>query len=349
MIGILFHGPEVFDSGWAARLLRAFPRARCMLAGTMSRTALFDSGLKGVETPGAMPSVCVKALARNCSAVLLATSSKGERPGLVFGRLVAGKAGVGVPVAQAECSGPAWAAHTGACPSRLRAALEKLGFLPRPSPEARIEVWREGGRVLRRMTTAAKGDFVLVGGIVVGRALGGDIIFSAAGRSIKEIRGVRVKAHGLEKIERLGGVDLAEAKLASTRALRRGKVPARLTKGSGNGVVFIDHAGMHVYDLARGAAGAVTVGDDTTGVAGDILRRFGVPVVGIVDGDGDGLHAGELAPGSVVLTVKADDKAGLMVLEKIFQKKTRSRLTFTVINKRIVELLKWHILTRVEH
>lgn len=52
MIGMLFHGPEVFDTGWAARLMAAFPGARYMLAGTMSRTALFDSGLQGVETPG---------------------------------------------------------------------------------------------------------------------------------------------------------------------------------------------------------------------------------------------------------------------------------------------------------
>lgn len=349
MIGVLFHGPEVFDSGWAAKLMRAFPRARFMLAGTMSRTALFDSGLEGVETPGAMPSACVRELARDCSAVLLATSSKGQRPGLVFGRLVAGKAGVGVPVAQAECSGPVWAAHAGRCPAPLRAALKKLGFLPRPSPEAAIEVWREGGRVLRRMTTAAKGDFVLVNGIVVGRALGGEIVFCAAGRSIKEIRGVRVKAHGLEKIERLGGVDLAGAKLASARALRRAKAPARLTKGRGKGVVFIDHAGMHVYTLAAGAAGAVTVGDDTTAVAGDILRRFGVPVIGIVDGDGDGLHAGEPAPGSVVFTVKADDKAGLRLKEKFFGGKSRAPGSFEELREAVAGFLSGEVLGRKEY
>ena len=31
----------------------------------------------------------------------------------------------------------------------------------------------------------------------------------------------------------------------------------------------------------------VTVGDDTTLVAGDILYRFGVPIIGITDGDID--------------------------------------------------------------
>ena len=49
---------------------------------------------------------------------------------------------------------------------------------------------------------------------------------------------------------------------------------------------------------------AVTVGDDTTAIAGDILARLGIPVIGIVDGDLDRL-AGctTMLPGSVVFRV----------------------------------------------
>lgn len=350
MIGVLFHGPEVFDSGWAARLIKAFPRARLMLAGTMSRTALFDSGLKGVETPGIQPSKCVQLLARDCSAVLLATRSKGQRSGLIFGRLVAGRAGEGVPLVQAECSGPVYSAQSGRCPISVSATLRELGFSRTASPEARIELWHEGGLLYRRMTTAEQGDYVLVNGIIVGRAKGGEVVLVARGRVIIEIRGVSVKPHGLEKLERFGGVDLASAKLASTARLRSNSVKARLGKCCGEGVVFIDHAGMYVYSLAEKTGGAVTVGDDTTAVAGDILRRFGVPVIGIVDGDGDSLHAGGgLAPGSVVFTVKADDKAGLKVQAKFFAGKTQSSCLFKELKQSIPEFLVKEILSRADY
>ena len=350
MIGVLFHGPEVFDSGWAARLIKAFPRARLMLAGTMSRTALFDSGLKGVETPGIQPSKCVQLLARDCSAVLLATNSKTPRSGLIFGRLVAGRAGTEVPLVQAECSGPVYSAQSGRCPVSVCAALKKLGCSRTASPEARMELWHEGGLLCRRMTTAEKGDYVLVNGIIVGRAEGGEVVLYARGRSITEIQGVSIKPHGLEKLERFGGVDLASAKLASAARLRSNSVKARLGKCCGEGVVFIDHAGMHVYSLAEKAGGAVTVGDDTTAVAGDILRRFGVPVIGIVDGDGDSLHAGGgLAPGSVVFTVKADDKAGLKVRKKYFAGKTRSCRLFKELKQSIPAFLAKDILSRADY
>jgi len=346
MTGVLFHGPEVFDSGWAARFKRAFPRGRFMLAGTMSRTALHDSGLEGVAAPGLQPSACLKLLGKKCSALLIVTASKSEKSGLTFGGLVTGRAGLKLPVVQAECAGPVYAAHAGACPPRLAAALGKLGFLRTRAPETRIELWNEGGALCRRLTTCAKGDFILVDGIVVGRANGTEVVLVARDRAITELRGVTVKPHGLEKVRRLGGVDLAAAKLASTRTLRRGG-RARILKAAGKGVVFIDHAGMHVYALAEKAAGAVTVGDDTTAVAGDILRRYGVPVVGIVDGDGDGIHqGGSLAPGSVVLTVKADDREGLRVRRLIFRGSGRTGKSFSRVRSEIEHLLSGVLLGR---
>ena len=339
MTGVLFHGPEVFDSGWAARFKRAFPRGRFMLAGTMSRTALHDSGLKGVAAPGLQPSACLKLLGKKCSTLLIATASKSVNSGLTFGGLVTGRAGLKLPVVQAECAGPVYAAHAGACPPRLAAVLGKLGFIKTRAPETRIELWSEGGALCRRLTTCSKGDFILVDGIVVGRAKGPEAVLVTRNRAITEIRGVAVKPHGLEKLTRLGGVDLAAAKLASTRALRRGG-RARVAARRGRGVVFIDHAGMHVYELAGKAGGAVTVGDDTTAVAGDILRRFGVPVIGITDGDGDGLYNGSLAPGSLVLRVKADDKAGLRVRRAVFGGRTRSLSNFETVKLKVLRLLK---------
>jgi hypothetical protein len=189
------------------------------------------------------------------------------------------------------------------------------------------------------MTTAAPGDSLLVDGIIVGRAAAREIVFVAEGRRLTAVRGAAVKAHGLEKLERLGGVDLRTAKLASARRLRREDSVPRVRPRRGKGMVFIDHAGMHVYELIRGAQGAVTVGDDTTAVAGDILHRFRLPLIGIVDGDGDGLLArGNMPPGSCVLTVKADDQVGCRVSRELFHGRRRSALPFAVMKARILEL-----------
>ena len=350
MIGMLFHGPEVFDTGWAARLMAAFPGARYMLAGTMSRTALFDSGLQGVETPGTMCSPAAQALATDCGVILLATCSKSTEAGLTLGKIVAQKLETAQPFIQAECAGMVYAAHGGNCPPDVAAALQALGFAQTDSPQASIDTWHEGARLYRRMRTAQRGDYVLVDGIFIGKAQGGEVVLATEGRRIVEVRGVDVKEHGLEKIERFGGVDLANAKLASTAQLRSDAVDARISMSDGQGVVFIDHAGMHVYELARECAGAVTVGDDTTAVTADILRRFGVPVIGVVDGDSDSLHtSGAFAPGSVVLTVKADDEAGLRVQKEIFQGGTRSSADFADIRDRVVALLAPEVIDRADH
>jgi len=75
----------------------------------------------------------------------------------------------------------------------------------------------------------------------------------------------------------------------------------------------------------------VTVGDDTTSIAGDILKRFDVRLIGITDGDADGLISGIrsgaldeyvnfLPPGSVIIRLKPerDDVVGKEVKERIF-------------------------------
>ena len=350
MMGLLFHGPEIFDTGWAARLKLAFVGARCMLAGTMARTALFDSGLQGIEAPGTMCSPAAQALAVHCDQILFASCSKSTEAGLTLGKIVAQKMGKDIPFLQAECSSMACTAHAGLFPPETLAILQSLGFTCVPSPDARIDTWHNGARLYRRMRTAKAGDYVLVNGIFIGKARGGDVVLATEGRQIVEVHGVDVKEHGLEKIERFGGVDLQTAKLASTAQLRADSAEARIRPTQGQGVVFIDHAGMHVYELAHACAGAVTVGDDTTAVTADILRRFSIPVIGIVDGDSDSLHSGgAFAPGSVVLTVAADDEAGLRVQQTIFQGRQRANASFADVKAQVAAMLQGETLHRIEH
>jgi len=72
------------------------------------------------------------------------------------------------------------------------------------------------------------------------------------------------------------------------------KKRAKVSYSAKGKVAFVDHTGYDVFKfLDEGICCAVTVGDDTTAIVGDVLERFGLPIIGIVDGDRDGLVRGE--------------------------------------------------------
>ena len=350
MTGLLFHGSDVFDRGWAARFMKKFPHGRCMLAGVMARAALFDSGLQGVETPDTELSECLRTLALDCSCLVLVICSKSLQSGMALGQIVSNKAQLKIPLIQAECRDRIYTPLSGECPSSVLATLQAMGFRYVAAPPASIDLWQTDNTVYRRINTTEAGDYVLVNGIFVGKAQGGEVILGVQDRRICEAHGINTKEHGLKKIEQSGGIDLATAKLVSTRRLRSSITNPSMDISHGTGVAFIDHVDAHTYTLAQEYAGAVTVGDDTTAIAADILRRFGLPVIGIIDGDSDNLHPnGGFAAGSTVLTVKDDDDAGLLVREAIFHKNNRCTLPLAEVKEKVLALLKPDILRQVDY
>jgi hypothetical protein len=91
-------------------------------------------------------------------------------------------------------------------------------------------------------------------------------------------------------------------------------------KASGYAVI-IDHLAENTFEIAKDADMAVVVGDDTSVVAGDLLTRLGIPMIGITDGDRDGItHHAHMPPGSVIIRVSPgnDDIVGRLVREEIF-------------------------------
>ncbi|HEX3013266.1 MAG TPA: DUF2117 domain-containing protein, partial [Methanobacterium sp.] len=88
-------------------------------------------------------------------------------------------------------------------------------------------------------------------------------------------------------------------------------------------VAFLNHAAEDIYKLKNEDI-VVTVGDDTTLVAGDILYRFGVPIIGITDGDIDkvvekGFKNGE----SLIIELESgyDDIIGQKIFHELFNGK----------------------------
>lgn len=353
MIGILFHGPEVFDSGWAHRIIEAFtPMAplRCVLAGTMGRTAAMDSGLPDIRCPGTQPSRILKELQSEVDLVIFANYAKSLSSGLLHGAMVAARANIGIPLLQIECSAGLFVEwNAGRCPEVIEILERRLGLRKHDRVENPDSIWEENGRICRRLTASAAGDFVLADGIVVGRATGGEIVIECEGRHIARASGMEVKTHGLEKLDHLGGVDLKSVKLATTRTLRRMEHTPRIMKRTGKGMAFVDHAAVRIYDRVRNMEGAVTVGDDTTAIVGDILYRFQMPVIGITDGDQDViLENARITPGSVVFTVRQDDDFGRTVFSEVFQNRAIIEEKFEVVRERIAALVRNELVRRQE-
>ena len=72
-------------------------------------------------------------------------------------------------------------------------------------------------------------------GIMEGRAVGDDVVLAWRYGHICEVRGVDVKEHGIEKLDRLGGVDLKRVKLVSTPTIRRSGCSPRPIESRGRG------------------------------------------------------------------------------------------------------------------
>ena len=263
MIGILFHGSEVFDSGWARRIVHAFSEIaplRCVLAGTMGQTAAIDSGLPDIHCPGGQPSQILRELQNSAIEVIFANYGKSESSGLLHGAMVAAKAGN--PLVHIECSSGLYVEfNPGSRPRVIQTLEQQLGLRKHKTAANPASFWEENGRTYRRITTAAAGDFVLVEGIIVGRATGEEIVIECENGHICRVGGTEIKTHGLEKLERLCCIDLKSVKLATTRTLRQTDRTPRIIKRTGKGMTFVDHSAVHLVVLTSQVVEKVVFGD----------------------------------------------------------------------------------------
>jgi hypothetical protein len=186
--------------------------------------------------------------------------------------------------------------------------------LPLPS-NIRIE----GGTLIRRISGAFPGENIRLDGIVIGEVvLPGPEIVCINGK-IVELRGGKIKPHGLEKLEKKK-IDLFTAKVKTGNIRRSNHKPRIKDIVRGGTVAIIDHCAESTFELIKGAGLVITVGDDTTAITADILTRLGIPVIGITDGDIDNVLMNSVVPaGSVILRVRSgfDDIVGQEVFEKL--------------------------------
>ncbi len=182
------------------------------------------------------------------------------------------------------------------------------------------------GVVCRKIAGASPDENIFLNGIVVGKSDSSDVTLVAENGILKRIIGGKIKEHGVEKI---GRIDLNKA-VVKTGLLRRSKIQPRIIYknqqdsykkvNSKLNISYLSHAAEDIYKL-KDSDLVVTVGDDTTLVAADILYRFNVPIIGITDGDLDRVvEEGFRTVGSMIVELESgwDDIIGNKIFLELF-------------------------------
>ena len=336
----MLHGPEIIDSGSALRLISYLQKlgpVRAVLGGTMGRVALIDAGLQDAVqvSPRRRPSQSIRDLDAICDIIFLLNLAKSRESGLAFGIMIAQASGKGKPLIQIDCGGRFVCLLRGDGEAAILAARLALDLgldLLSTYPIQSICSDDESGIIRRTLSSVYPGELISVNGTVIGRAAEGQVEIKARGGRIVYIKGVAVKQHGLEKLDY---VDLKRAIIRSG-SIRRTAAPQKRDAfgriGSHKDVAeaaFIDHCAEEAFEAAQDAGVAVSVGDDTTAIAGDVLSRLGIIIMGIVDGDLDRLGGStDIMPGSIIFRVLPgyEDVVGRLVMARIFKGRSRIRI-----------------------
>jgi hypothetical protein len=357
-IGIVVHGPDVVDSGMAAKVIDKigeFGNVSVVMAGTIGKTAVLDAHLENIIdiSKSLKPSRCIEDYFLTKDLVILLNHGKTTENGLLFANIVISriKDRNVKPLVQIERPGMPdgkvipW--NVKSCTEAekisklLDMALEEVPELITP-----ISIEDHGHRIIRNVYGVHAGEKIMINGIIVGFAKSENIRIISENGFIREIDGARIKEHGLEKLHGYNHripIDLRtcwvksgplrKSKFSVRKNIKvpenTGKISTEISDTSSNTktaskkikAAIIDHEAEKTFELIGDADVAVTIGDDTTDIAADILYRLNVPIIGITDGDIDGFsHMKHIYPGSVVIRLESgnDDIIGKKIRENIF-------------------------------
>ncbi|WP_458454679.1 DUF2117 domain-containing protein [Methanobrevibacter sp.] len=339
-IGIVVHGPNIIDSGYALKLIdliKGYGDVKARLGGTMGRTAVIDASLENVIdiSRKLVPSDSLKIFHDDgVDVIFLLNYGKSNVTGQVFGYKVYNHYvdkidEDDIPVIQIERPGEA--------DGSVIAWNNDLGLAEELSEELNLSIVTPGeiyenhikqddaGVNQRIVHGVGPGENIMVNSVIIGKTNSDKLTLIARDNHIVDIVGGELKPHGVEK---LGEVDLDSA-IIKTGLLRHAKVTPRVIsqdKPDAFKVTFLDHAGEDVYGF-RDSSLVITVGDDTTLISSDILYRFDIPVIGITDGDLDRVvEDGFKVKNSIIFELESgfDDIVGQDIKRLMFDGKHES-------------------------
>lgn len=339
-IGVVVHGPFIVDSGYALKIidfLKEYGEVRARLGGTMGRTAVHDAHLEDLIdiSTKRLPSESIDKFQEEGSDIIfLINSGKSDVTGHAFGYKVFKKSKSKPKLIQIERPG-----EVDGCVIPWRKSLKplaeeiaaKMGLQVVTPNLVMKEIFFngtdcnhkntiKGSKTYRKLVGVSKDENIFLNGIVIGKSTHEELILVAEDGIINQIIGGELKTHGVEK---LGKIDLNKA-IVKTGLLRRSAVNPRIVKSRElDGrfkIAFLNHAAEDIYRL-KDVDLVVTIGDDTTLVAADILYRFEVPIIGITDGDVDQVvESGFKSLGSMIVELESgwDDIIGEIIFSELF-------------------------------
>lgn len=341
-IGVVVHGPQIVDTGYAVKILKLlenYGEVTAILGGTMGRTAVIDAELEDTIDIGQklLPSQSIEKLSRTSDIVVLINYGKSSVTGHAFGYKVFNRCTIQTNLLQVERPGEKdgtvipWndgiREFAEIIAGDLNLRLTDPSIVIDKMEGNGVGAFKSGNLVHRKIAGVSPDENILLNGIVVGRSTSENVILVAEDGILTQILGGIIKIHGVEK---LGKIDLENA-VVKTGLLRRSKVKPRILKKQNTNkkntsklnISYLSHAAEDIYKL-KDSDLVVTVGDDTTLVAADILYRFNIPIIGITDGDLDRVVEEGFKPvGSMIIELDSgwDDIIGKKIFLELFNGK----------------------------
>jgi hypothetical protein len=351
-IGVVVHGPQIVDTGFAEKILSLLGNygiVKARLGGTMGRTAVIDAKLEDVIDISLklLPSQSIDKISKDSDVIFLINYGKSIVTGHAFGYKVMSRCNSDPDLIQIERPGESdgsvipWKPHLNDMAEKVANDLN----LKVISPSSVIDSMETNSLynstddenvVYRKIAGVSVDENIFLNGIVVGKSTSSDVTLIAKNGILTQILGGKIKEHGVEK---LGRIKLDSA-VVKTGLLRRSRIKPRIIERNNEqiynkdnsklNISYLSHAAEDIYKL-KDSDLVVTVGDDTTLVAADILYRFRVPIIGITDGDLDRVvEEGFRTVGSMIVELESgyDDIIG----EKIFSELFNGRQTMEIEN-----------------
>lgn len=312
-LAVLIHGPEVIDEGETgealARLRKAGFEVEAALGGITGKTAVIDAGLQHTIdiSKDMKPSEVIKYfLKRDLVFIVLVNHAKTETSGFMLGEGIlrnfvdSGGATENLSFVQLEYRSRIiirWRvnAEDEAVFKDITGLFTEFEVREPYKLESRCK--KESDLVYRELKGVHPGDKIVVDGVIVGMASRGDsVTLVARDGQLVDIQGGTLIQHNLVKLPPL---DLENELIKTASVIRRTK-PKFIGDGSRKGTekkvagffYTVEPLFPKIESQDADIAVAVIIGDDTTCIAGDILKRFGIRMIGITDGDADGLIEG---------------------------------------------------------
>jgi len=325
-IGLLIHGPEVIDEDEAEEAIETLKEAgfevEAALGGITGKTAVIDAGMQHVVdiSRDMRPSeVMEDFVARDVNFILLVNHAKTEESGFMLGEGILRRffdrrgsaAEENISFVQLEYGSGSriiirWLLRHDDVRvyKRLTGVFSEFNERQPYKLESRCKKDARSNQVYREIKGVHPGEKIVVDGVVIGtvsslhETKNNSVTLVAKEGKLVDIVGGRLIKHNLEKLPPLELEKGTDERKSQGKGREKKKKRACL-------FYSVDNLFPKLKDAGADVVVAVTIGDDTTSIAGDILRRFGIRF---------------LPPDSLIIRLKPerDDIIGEKVKEEIF-------------------------------